>query len=573
MTPEEERLAVLLADLGERHRPAAGSGAWLGPRLRRARARRNAAAAVLAAVAVAVVAGTAAVWAGRPDAAPLPVATDPPSAVPSPAPSAATGRAFVSALSIRPTGTGAAVVGRCPVPNEENCPQSVRLTRDAGRTFDLFERPLPKGPDAPDVRAIAAAGASHLYVWGIGGLAYSRDDGMSWTSVANRQVTSVTPVSDEGSVWIATQDCPARGASGCKAALFSSPLGRGPSEWRPLAGPFATAGIETMGRMIVSRAPGAMGAVAVTRTSDDGRLGPDVLWTTDDYGKSWQGRSLPCRGSDEGTGYDTAGVSVTSRGAVWVLCKRMNDDGQGRVWASASLTAPFRETTRPPDRGLATDVSAHDERTAYLSGPGGEVLATDDAGLTWTRVTPVSALAGPVQVLDGGPAVAPGRSGEIWAGTGTARWTARPVEPVPATAAPQSSGAGLNTGRPLKIGRTDEFGIAARLTLIGSKTFVDMDRVDWLTGPDAERAAAEHGQGVDGEYYLVNDSTELRRYVVSPDAAVFGSIMLTGKPEHSRVPLSAWTAFVRDDSRAKDTLFHLHVETGQVVQIEEQYRP
>jgi hypothetical protein len=251
----------------------------------------------------------------------------------------------------------------------------------------------------------------------------------------------------------------------------------------------------------------------------------------------------------------------------------MNGDGQGRVWAATSLTGPFRETARPPDRGLATDVSAHDEQTAYLSGLGGEVLATDDAGRTWTRVTPASALAGPVQVLDGGPAVAPGRSGEIWAGTGTAAWTARPVEPVPATAAPPSSGAGLRTGRAARIGRTDEFGIAARLTEIGPKTFVDIDRVDWLTGADAERAAAEHGDSVDSEYYLVNDSAELRRYVVSPDADVFGSIMLTGKPEHSRVPLSAWTAFVRDDSRAKDTLFHLHVENGQVVQIEEQYRP
>ena len=113
--------------------------------------------------------------------------------------------------------------------------------------------------------------------------------------------------------------------------------------------------------------------------------------------------------------------------------------------------------------------------------------------------------------------------------------------------------------------------MVARVT--PSPLAVEIDRVDMLNGEEAEAAAAAHGDEVQTDYYLVNDSPRLRRYSVSPDAIVWGSIrMHSDGPEHERMSLERWLAFVRSDA-GRQTLFHFDVEAGQVVAIEEQYLP
>lgn len=82
---------------------------------------------------------------------------------------------------------------------------------------------------------------------------------------------------------------------------------------------------------------------------------------------------------------------------------------------------------------------------------------------------------------------------------------------------------------------------------------------------------------------VVNDSPTLRTYDIAPDAAVYGSIRLTGVPESSERNIDDWMRFLSSGSRALagqdvaeqvgNTFFHFQIESGRVVGIEEQYRP
>jgi hypothetical protein len=122
-----------------------------------------------------------------------------------------------------------------------------------------------------------------------------------------------------------------------------------------------------------------------------------------------------------------------------------------------------------------------------------------------------------------------------------------------------------------RLHSTDDFGLATVHSAKGT-VVVDVDRVDMLGGAAAELAAGRHGDQVVGDYYLVNDSPRVRRYAVSPDAVVWGSITLSRTVEPTRSTLAAWYRFLGTDL-AKQTLFHFEIDHGVVVGIEEQYRP
>jgi hypothetical protein len=123
-----------------------------------------------------------------------------------------------------------------------------------------------------------------------------------------------------------------------------------------------------------------------------------------------------------------------------------------------------------------------------------------------------------------------------------------------------------------KLAETDEFGLVAGLSRRGTRLEADIDRVDMLGGAEAEAAAAAAHADFSNDYFLVNDNPLLRHYRIAPDAVVWGSIGLTGRPDPDRSDLAAWTVFV-ETPQGKQTLFHFDVEGDQVVGIEEQYRP
>jgi hypothetical protein len=132
---------------------------------------------------------------------------------------------------------------------------------------------------------------------------------------------------------------------------------------------------------------------------------------------------------------------------------------------------------------------------------------------------------------------------------------------------------GVNAPPASKIDRTDDFGM---LTLgpSGRDILIDVDRVDMLGGEEAEAAASARGDEVSNDYYLVNDNPQLRRYRLSADAVVWGSLGLGRTVEHQPASVDDLLAFLRTDTpQSRNTLFHLHVDDGWIVGVEEQYRP
>ena len=125
---------------------------------------------------------------------------------------------------------------------------------------------------------------------------------------------------------------------------------------------------------------------------------------------------------------------------------------------------------------------------------------------------------------------------------------------------------------PAKLAETDEFGLVTGLARRGTRLEADVDRVDMLGGAEAEAAAAAAHADFSNDYFLVNDNPRLRHYRIAPDAVVWGSIGLSGRPEAARSDLGAWAAFV-ETRQGKETLFHFDVQDDVVIAIEEQYRP
>lgn len=132
---------------------------------------------------------------------------------------------------------------------------------------------------------------------------------------------------------------------------------------------------------------------------------------------------------------------------------------------------------------------------------------------------------------------------------------------------------GIQAPPSTRLTGTDEFGrlVTVRRTADGLE--VDVDRVDMLGGAEARAEAQARGQDFSNDYFLVNDNPRLRTYRVSPDVRVWGSIVLRRTPDVARVPLDDLLAFVQAAPDDDLTLFHLDVEDGLVVGIEEQYRP
>ena len=142
---------------------------------------------------------------------------------------------------------------------------------------------------------------------------------------------------------------------------------------------------------------------------------------------------------------------------------------------------------------------------------------------------------------------------------------------------------GLRAPVAQRLDRTDEFGAVTSLTRLTDGTLrVQVNRVDWLSGDEAQ-AAAEADDTEAGDYYVVDDNPRTRAYDISSEAKVYGSIQLTGMPDLSPRPLSDWIKFLDNGSKAmagqavdeqvRATYFHFQIQGGLVVGIEEQYRP
>ena len=147
-----------------------------------------------------------------------------------------------------------------------------------------------------------------------------------------------------------------------------------------------------------------------------------------------------------------------------------------------------------------------------------------------------------------------------------------PGPPPPPPPAP-SSAPGVRAPAALRLTATDEFGRVTAVREGPEGLEVDVDRVDWLSGQEAVDIAAGRGEEPGGDYHLVDDSPRTRTYGLSDEVAVWGSLGFGVEPSMpERVTLDRWRTFLKT-AVGRQTLFHLEVEDGVVLGIEEQYRP
>lgn len=124
---------------------------------------------------------------------------------------------------------------------------------------------------------------------------------------------------------------------------------------------------------------------------------------------------------------------------------------------------------------------------------------------------------------------------------------------------------------PTRIAETDDFGRISDIARDGN--WLRVERIDMLSGKEAEAAAAADGRDVSNDYYLRERPESWTRYPLSPQVVVWGSIGLNRTVEPERVDLARLIHFIDTDLASRHTLFHVDVEDGMIVGIEEQYRP
>lgn len=134
-----------------------------------------------------------------------------------------------------------------------------------------------------------------------------------------------------------------------------------------------------------------------------------------------------------------------------------------------------------------------------------------------------------------------------------------------------TSSNGIRAAPTVKLAETDEFGLVVRVMEGPGSVAIDVDRVDMLSGEEGERAAAADGADYSNDYYLVNKSPRTRHYVLGPGPELW-QVDVAHADQPKLLTLSEWVAYLKT-ALGRAALFHLDVEQGVVVAIEEQYRP
>ena len=123
----------------------------------------------------------------------------------------------------------------------------------------------------------------------------------------------------------------------------------------------------------------------------------------------------------------------------------------------------------------------------------------------------------------------------------------------------------------VRLAETDEFGLVVRAERSNGVVRVTVDRVDSLTGPEGQSAAAARGVDYSNDHIEINDSPRTLDYVLAGDPAVWqANPSDAGNPQPMTV--AAWLAYL-DTDQGRHAMFHFDVERGRVIGIEEQYYP
>jgi hypothetical protein len=145
-----------------------------------------------------------------------------------------------------------------------------------------------------------------------------------------------------------------------------------------------------------------------------------------------------------------------------------------------------------------------------------------------------------------------------------------PVSPTPSPTVSPSSTPDPDADE-LANGR---YFVAATAVRDGAPPTVEFDLAYLLTGRQAEQAAADHGDLLETDYYIVNDNPLLRALPVSP------VIQVSYVPEGACCSLrpgsfEPWAAAINEefanDYAGPDAYWWITVQAGEIVRIEEQF--
>ena len=180
------------------------------------------------------------------------------------------------------------------------------------------------------------------------------------------------------------------------------------------------------------------------------------------------------------------------------------------------------------------------------------------------------------------PQSAPGPSQPALSATPSATASATPTSTPTSSATPSPSRTLLaTTTDPHPTPWTDkdaDFGWLRSATTVSGGVDITFDRATWLL-PDQiaawNKANPGHTVVAADDYAIGNVSKQLRTFRLTPDAVIFGSVALTGNEAPSRMTLAQFaTAAHNNPSGVTVWLYHQYGGlTGDVVQLEEQFRP
>jgi hypothetical protein len=123
-----------------------------------------------------------------------------------------------------------------------------------------------------------------------------------------------------------------------------------------------------------------------------------------------------------------------------------------------------------------------------------------------------------------------------------------------------------------------DFGYVSKAKVVSGGVQFSFDRATWLLASQVaawNKANPTHQVEQADDYAIGNISTRLRTFVVVTGAKIFGSIILSDQPESKRITAAQFVSRLNASPEPVTCwLFHQYGGlTGNVVQLEEQYRP
>ncbi len=183
-------------------------------------------------------------------------------------------------------------------------------------------------------------------------------------------------------------------------------------------------------------------------------------------------------------------------------------------------------------------------------------------------------------------------SGTDAAGSGS---TGSAAGPGTSTTSASSSSAATTTARPTSATSTAyattatahkapwqdknaDFGYVTKAKVVSGGVQFSFDRATWLFAADVpawNKANPTHTVVAADDYAIGNVSKRLRTFVLVTGAKIFGSIILSDQPESKKITAAQFVSRVNSGFGGVTCwIYHQYGGlTGNVVQLEEQYRP